>query len=138
MFNFGPDILKWFRVFYSDMYSSVIVNGHISKEFRIGCGCCQGDPLSPYLFVLCAEILAIMIRNNKNIRGITVDEVEFKLTQYSYDTTLILDGSSESLNEVMKTLKIFQNFCGLKINAQKTSAVWIGSFLIMKDNCVAT
>ena len=110
------------------MYSLVIVNGHISKEFEIGRGCRQGDPPSPYLFVLCAEILAIIIRNNKNISGITIDEVEFKLMQYADDATPILDGSSESLNEVMKTLKVFYNLCGLKINAQKTSAVWIVSF----------
>ena len=59
-----------------------------------------------------------MIGNNKNIRGITIEEVEFKLTQYADDTTLILDGSPKSSNKVMKNLNIFQNFCGLKINAQ--------------------
>ena len=128
LFNFGPDIQKWFKILYSDMSSSVIVNGHISKGFDISRGCRQGDPISPYLFVLVVEVLAEMIRNNTNIKGITIDEVEFKLTQYADDTTLILDGSTGSLNNVMKTLDDFYNMCGLKINTQKTSAVWIGNF----------
>ena len=92
---------------YSDMSSSVIVNGHTLKEFEIGRGCRQGDPLSPYLFVLCADILAIMIRNNKNIRGITVDEVEFKLTQYADDTTLILDGFTRNFKLSYENSKYF-------------------------------
>ena len=90
------------------MSLSVIVYEPISKEFEIGRGCRQGDPLSPYLFVLCAKILPLSIKNNKNIVGITVDEIEFKLTQYADDTTLILDGSPESLNEVFKTLHTFR------------------------------
>ena len=55
-----------------------IVNEHISKEFEIGRAFRQGDPLSPYLFVLCAEIIAIMMIN-RNISGI-IDDVGFKLT----------------------------------------------------------
>ena len=107
LFNFCPDIQKWFKILYSDMSSSVIVNGHISKGFDISRGCRQGDPISPFLFVLVVEVLAEMIRNNTNIKGITIDEVEFKLTQYADDTTLILDGSTGSLNNVMNNLTTF-------------------------------
>lgn len=127
LFNFGPDIINWFNVFYSDMTSSVIVNGHISKSFQIDRGCRQGDPLSPYFFVLCAEVLAVMIRNNKDIKGITIDDEEFKISQYADDTTLILDGSQQSLEGVMETLDDFKKMSGLGINTEKTAAVWIGN-----------
>ena len=33
-------------------------------------GCRRGDPLSPYLFILCAEMLAVLVRNEVNITGI--------------------------------------------------------------------
>ena len=39
-------------------------------------GCRQGDPISPYLFLLCAEVLGILIRNNKDKTGIIVGDGE--------------------------------------------------------------
>ena len=62
--------------FYKDMKSSVTVNGQLSQRFDIQRGCRLGDPISPYLFILCVEIFAIMIRQNKHIRGIFIGETE--------------------------------------------------------------
>ena len=68
-----------------------------------------------------------MIRKNKLIKGIKIDKVNYNLTQYADDTTVILDGTEKSLEQVIKTLDTFQQMCGLKLNQQKTSAVWIGN-----------
>ena len=78
-------------------------------------------PLSPYLFLLCAEILAISVRKNTEIKGITVKETEIKISQYSDDTTLILDGSRSSLLVALKTLDDFGKVSGLKISNKQTS-----------------
>ena len=72
-FGFGPDICQWIFTFYKDIKSSVTVNGQLSQWFSIQWGCRQRDPISPYLFVLCVEILAIMVRQNKHIKGIFID-----------------------------------------------------------------
>ena len=50
----------------------------------------QGDPLSPYLFVVAVETLALAIRQNPEIIGIKIGGEETKLFQYADDTTAVL------------------------------------------------
>ena len=87
----------------------------------------QGCPLSPYLFVLSAEILAKAIRKNPFITGLSVKETEIRISQYADDTTLILDGSERSLTEALGILESFSKVSGLRLNAKKTEALWISS-----------
>ena len=95
--------------------------------FKIGRGCRQGDPLSPYLFIICVEFLAVKIRNNKNIKGIKVNNIEFRISQYADDTSIILYGSESSLNQTISELERFSRISGLHVNFEKTQLVWIGS-----------
>ena len=97
-FGFKTDICNWISTFYKNIKSCVIVNGQVSNWFEIKRGCRQGDPISPYLFVLCVEILATMVRENPNIKGILMNNIEYKLTQYADDTEFLLAGDKKSLN----------------------------------------
>ena len=126
-FNFGNDSKKWVKIFYKNSQSCVIVSGHLSDWLYLHRGCRQGDPLSPYLFIVCAEILAALIRNNENIKGIKIGNAEVLISQYADDTSIILDGSKKSLDNCLNILKLYARASGLCLNIDKTKVVWIGS-----------
>ena len=60
-----------------------------------------------------------MIRNNKDINGIIINNKQHKLSQYADDTSFILDGGSKSLNATLDVFFEYSKFSGLKINFEK-------------------
>ena len=126
-FNFGPDFERWIHIISRNVKLCVIQNGFFSQFFNIGRGCRQGDPISPYLFLLCVEILGMLIRKTKNIKGINISDVEYKLFQFADDMGIFLDGSENSLRNTLNLIDQFSKFSGLKPNYDKTKCIWIGS-----------
>ena len=126
-FNFGPSFISWINIFQTGSESCIIQNGFMSDFFNLKRGCRQGDPISPYIFILCAEVLGKMIRENEIITGVNINGKEFRLSQYADDTQIFLDGTEQSLKETLNILKKFYSMSGLKINVEKTRAIWIGS-----------
>ena len=126
-FDFPKGLVDWFKVLYNKPSACVSFNGQYSNWFNLQRGCRQGDPISPYLYLICAEILSLMIRSNKNIKGIKIKEKETLISLFADDTTLYLDGSEQSFNEAIKTLERFSTISGLKMNQDKTQIAWIGS-----------
>ena len=106
-FNFGPSIISWIKLFQNESESCIIQNGFISDFFYLKRGCRQGDPVSPYVFILYAEILGKMLRTNENIKGIHINRKTFLLSQYADDTQIFLDGTEKSLQETLSILIIF-------------------------------
>ena len=130
-FNFGNDIRRWIKVFYTDITSCVQMNGRYSGYFPICRGVRQGDALSAYLFLLCGEVLCQMLQRNEIVKGIKIRDEEAFLSQFADDTALFLDGSKESFEEAIHILSLFASTSGLTINFEKTIVVWLGS----KRNC---
>ena len=124
-FGFGPSLLNWIKVLYCNSESCILNNGWASNFFELNRGVRQGCPLSPYLFILSVEVLANAIRPKKEVCGITVKDKEISLSQYADDTTLILNGSEESLLESLKIIDYFGNISGVRLNSKKTEALWI-------------
>ena len=132
-FGFGNTIIDWVKILNNDFKAAVLQCGFLSEQFNIQRGCRQGDPITPYLFIICAEILAILIKQNHDIGGIIINGNEHKISQYADDTCLILDGSPQSLFTALDTIDFFSNLSGLKINSSKTKIVWIGSKKISSE-----
>ena len=122
-YNFGVSLITWVKLFYTDISSCIQNNGWSSDFFNLTRGIRQGCPLSPYLFILCVEILGSAIRNHDQIKGICVLGTECKLSQYADDTTLILDGSDNSVHQSFNLLVSFAALSGLRVNYEKTEAL---------------
>ena len=125
-FQFWSRFYPLGRNFYKNIQSCVINNGFASDFFALERKVRQGDPLSPFLFVLAVEVLAIAVRQNINIRGISIDGQETKLLQCTDDTTATLADLS-SARAFFDLLDTFKLLLGLAINFSKTERMWIGS-----------
>ena len=80
-------------MFNNNIIVRVCQSGFLLNPINIEKGCRQGDPISSYLFILAAEVLAILIGLNPDITGINIGKTQCRLVQFADDTFLILDGS---------------------------------------------
>ena len=98
-FGFNDSFVNWVNTMYTDIQTCVINNGLISEMFRNTRGSRHGHPLSALLFVLSVDIMALRIRNNKNIKGfqVKIDEINHNITisQLADDTTLFFNSKAE-------------------------------------------
>ena len=94
-FCFGNDIRRGIQIFQKNITSCLIINDTLSPWFEIHRGCRQGDPVSLYNFLICTEILSLMVRNNQDIRGLSFNNENLLMTKYADDTEFILDGSKK-------------------------------------------
>lgn len=78
-FGFGEKYCKWVKLLYQNPSTEVLTNNFISKSFNISRGCRQGSPLSPLLFLMAIEPLAIAIRKESDIKGIEMFGSEHKI-----------------------------------------------------------
>ena len=70
------------------------------------------------MFILCLEILFILIKNDPNIKGIEIFEYHYLYTAYAEDTTFFLKDEN-SIIHLSEKFKLFSNFSGLKPNTIK-------------------
>ena len=127
LFGFDKNFINWIKLLNTNITAFVLQCGSLSEPIEVGRGCRQGDPISPYLFLLVAEILSVMILNNDNIKGIQIGSHIYKITQFADDTTLLLNGSQCSLQTSINILELFGSLSGLRMNTEKTKVIWIES-----------
>ena len=124
-FNFGSDFINWVKT-YQNIHSCTINNGLASDYFTLERGMRQGDPLSPYLFLLAIETLAVSIHKNPEIEGIKIGKYETKLLQYTDDTTAVLS-NLDLVKTLFQQLEVFKNLSGLELNTSKPEGMWVRS-----------
>ncbi len=125
-FNFGENFCNVIKTLYNNISSCVTNGGQISDWFMPERGVRQGCPISPYLFIIAIELLAIHIRENEDIQGIEINNKVLKICQLADDTTCFVK-DLESINIILSVFNKFKVCAGLKMNIDKTKANYIGS-----------
>nr|GEV14604.1 RNA-directed DNA polymerase, eukaryota [Tanacetum cinerariifolium] len=128
-FGFGSKWRIWIHGCLKSAMGSILVNGSPTMEFEFYKGLKQGDPLSPFLFILIMESLHISFSNVVNaglFNGIRIGP-SFSLFHLFYANDVIFVGKWElsNLSTVINVLKWFHVASGLKINLLKSKIMGI-------------
>lgn len=101
---------------YVGLSARVMTNGVLSFPVRIATGIQQGCPLSPLLYVLVKKHLAIALRSNPNIHGITASAKQQKLALDAVDFTI-------SIPNMLKEFERSGHLSNFKVYYSKTEAL---------------
>ncbi|GJV00654.1 RNA-directed DNA polymerase, eukaryota [Tanacetum coccineum] len=131
MFGFGDKWCGWINGCLNSAMGSVLVNGSPTSEFQFHKGLKQGDPLSPFLFILIMESLHLSFSKVTNaglFSGIPIDS-SLTLSHLFFADDAIFVGKWDSLNirTIVNVLKCFHLASGLKINFHKSKLMGIGT-----------
>lgn len=126
LFKFGDFITSAIKLLFTSVKSRLINAGFASEVFYPQRGVRQGCCSSPSLFVLAVELLAIMVRQSTEIRGIQIQDHQAKISQYADDATFFLS-DVQSLNALINLLDKFASLSGLKMNPRKSHLLLLGN-----------
>ncbi|GKV45295.1 hypothetical protein SLEP1_g52400 [Rubroshorea leprosula] len=123
--GFGVKWRKWIRECLSTARISILLNGSPTSEFSISKGLRQGDPLSPFLFLLVGEGLCGLVKKAECeglLKGLEIGRggMELSLLQFADGTVFMGKACAGNLKVVKAILHWFELISGLKINFSKS------------------
>jgi len=131
MKGFSPQWCSWIKKIMSGGSFGVQVNDEVGNYFQTKRGLRQGDPLSPVLFNIVDDMLAVLVsraKENNQIEGVVPHLIDggLSILQYADDTVLFLEDDAEQAMNMKIVLCTFEKLSGLKINFHKSELFSLG------------
>ena len=126
-FGFGDIVKTWTRILYKDFSVKIQNNGNFSSEIPINKGVHQGGCCSSLYFLVIAEILALSLRANQDIEGISLHDIRNLLNQFADDMDIFSLCTKKSVTAIFEELEKFKWQSGFTVSYEKTTVYRIGS-----------
>nr|GEY59126.1 putative RNA-directed DNA polymerase, eukaryota, reverse transcriptase zinc-binding domain protein [Tanacetum cinerariifolium] len=139
---------SWIKDCLESSRTSALINGSPTSKFNVRRDLRQGEPLSPFLFIIIMEGLYVAISDSIHsclVRGINIGSSNITLSHlfFADDVVITTEWSSHDIDNIIRVLQVFYLASGLKINIHKSNIYGIGVSLedvhLMASNtsCVA-
>ncbi|XP_074265559.1 putative mitochondrial protein AtMg01250 [Silene latifolia] len=123
VFHFPPQFQKWILGGLTSTWFSIKINGDVTGFFQGGSGLRQGDPLSPFIFVMSMEILSRLLRGIHKQAQVSYHPKCGRLGLnhliFADDLMIFSRGDLPSVTAVTNTLSKFAKVSGLQANPDK-------------------
>lgn len=137
--GFSATWRRWMQHILESSKSAILLNGVPGPWINCKRGLKQGDPLSPYLFLLVADTLQAMIRcKSSDIKHPIVIGAGCVTLQYADDTLIVLKGDLGDVQSLKEVLSLFSDATGLSINYHKSTMVPLHMEPEILQQCIDT
>ncbi|XP_023926387.2 uncharacterized protein LOC112037802 [Quercus suber] len=120
-FDFNDTFIGWIMACISSVHFEDLVNGGKTKQFKSSRGFQQGDPFSPYLFILGQKVLSRMIEQEPTIKGVkaSIDGPAITHVMYADDIILFPKATRRDATKINECLDKYCSWLGQKLNRNK-------------------
>ena len=121
--------LNIIKAIYDKPTANIILNGEQLKAFPLRSGTTQGWPRSPLFFNIVLEVLAMAIREEKEIKGIQIGIEEVKLSLFADDMILYIENPKDATRKLLELINEFGKIAGYKMHRNL-----LHSYTLMMNN----
>ncbi|KAK2383275.1 hypothetical protein QL285_070742 [Trifolium repens] len=127
--NFPQNLTHTIMKCVTTVTFSILINGQPTKNFSAEGGLRQGDPLSPYLFIICADVLSTLITNaqqNKLIHGVKIAPGAPEITHlfFADDSLMFCRENKEETSNQKNIINKYQQASGQLVNYNKSELIF--------------
>lgn len=124
--GFDSTLTEWVLQCISTVSYSFLIDNEVKGEVNPQRGIRQGDPMSPYIFILCGEVLSSLSRKAQQeglLPGVRVSNNSPRINHllFADDTMFFTRANQKSCNSLLKILHDYETASGQKINPDKSS-----------------
>jgi exonuclease III len=134
-FGFSEAFVNMLRRLHDGTTARFLVNGELSEEIDVKTGIRQGCPLAPLLFILAAEVVALAIQQDSQVRGIEIPGGGGERHEFSAfvdDSTVFLD-QAQQVPRVMQIVANFGKISGLQVQPTKSHLIFLNTAVNVEE-----